>query len=691
MDTTDLGYLFGCCAACRAPFVPSRALSPEEQSVLYMQARFEEIALKLKTPSGFTGRKENAHLVARAKYSAALVFVYRLAPGGIDAGLQGWNSNIKIVKFDQGFAEHTAAKPGSRGAEPEGGEADPELVQQIRDAQAAAAAVDADSESVANAIAESIAKNKMVGYRASWGRPETDVEHKELAAWLLNNKLKEIDVDLTRTTACCELCNDIWDCWARMRSTMEDSGVVRANSVHVQVSKSGKKSFHTLPSSGAKSVVASALGGLVAYYLHASLRKLKGHLGDAVFEVRRRQPLVMLLWLPLHVNCMYAESKAPEASPGRPSKGFHNYVGCLDLLISYYVYVSACADEKVEGSRVPFEKFHVLYMKELAEAPEPVWPRATGLSRVHEFVFDPAYDGIGANYAKQISHVSDRLHALYRERVRPLFFFAQGKPVRALPGSPGSSPAGSAGSSPPGSPGSPVSSRSSPAYEEAAAAHFLTYAEADALTRDALQVGSRDLCNVRTHLAHVGIHALTWQLRRALLREPKEFGRELDRWINARMQVEWRNMAASGSADGVSHAQLIYYAQHTRAPPRGSLLPSPDDDGDEADAVRGLQGLGLCSIWKAAHRLAAFGFTTQPRSEPALYYEEDEDGAGGLSAALGALRISRPGARLLLGVTATPPASRGPRARTSAAARPRASWAGAAAAPGPVRGARSTA
>lgn len=618
MSSSDYGYLFGCCAACRAPFEPSDPLVlmyPESQSVLYMMSRFMQLSRSGKINSEFTGRKHNSHLVTRAKYSVALSFAIRKLPQDrVDKGLPSWNADPNRIRFDADDIFKTQVNASAKGRKAlkdvETGATDPEIQTAVEEARTEADSTATDTD-FAKVILSKLSGTADNLYMAAWDQPSTDVNHTALFTWLAATSLNEMDVNLDRVTACCSLCNNIWDCFARMRDTFGSSEVVPPRTITVHHGRTNT----LFPQPGKDSAMLSRLGCMVCYYLHACLRKLHDALPTLADKADRlaegRRPVtVMLLWLPLHINCMYQELEQPLNNPTSPNKGFHNYVGCLDLLISYYVYLCACADPDVAFSGFPFEKFHVLYMKELAECPAPAWPDRTAHSRVHEYIFDDAYRGLGKNYAAQIGAASDKLQSLYHAIVKPLLGFMRG-------------------------------TADPPANLAPASEFFITNAEAQALTRDYVVSSAKDVDNLRTHLSHVGIHAIMWQLRRALQRDGKQYAVELDRWINARMQVEWRNIAASGFVARVADAQLVYYAQHTLQPPGGNSLLALADAAaeDPGEAIQALHGLGLCSIWKAAHRLRAWGFAAPPAVVAEVQDDDDED-VEGISAGLGGLRIT---------------------------------------------------
>lgn len=614
MPSTDLGYLFGCCAACRAPFEPSRALTPEEQSVLYMIARFEQLSSGIDRKSEFSASKHNSHIVSRAKYGPALAWASRLDAGSIDADLPGWDGGSNQPNFSAANMKRMFIAPASSSArgrkaikDAETGELDPEAKNAIKNARQDAIAA-GDDDDFAESILQSLSLTSDGLYHATWKKPATRVVHNRLAEWLKGAELEAVDVNFDRTTACCILCNNIWDCWARMRATFQSRFFMEPACVAV---KDGKKKYVDFPNDSDSSML-SRLGSMVAYYLHSSLLQLKkSAVPDPAFEALRRPATVVLVWLPLHVNCMYRELDGPITSPNNPRKGFHNYAGCLDLLISYYLYICACADPEVKFGGFPFERFHVFYVKELSECPSPVWPDPVNHARLQDYVFNQDYFALGDNYGRQVSHVSDRLQQLYHDVVKPVAIFAQG--VEPNPG-----------------------------LDASGRDFFLSHDEAQALTHDYLEKASASVSNIQPHLARAGVHAIMWQLRRALQRENEVFPRELDRWINARMQVEWRNIAASGATDGLFQAQLLYYAQHTTQPL--AWLDAESDDG-AAGVVARLASHGRCSIWKAALRLRAYNFTV-PAASAEIYEEDDDGGSDGLAARFQGLRIAGPGRQL---------------------------------------------
>lgn len=656
MADDDLGYLFGCCAACRALFEPSTVemMYPESQAWAYLIARVREVAQKNNMGVQLTGGKHRSHLVMRAKFSRALDFSFKMQQAQLTQAIPGWNSNIRQVQFNGPAKDgmYCSQITESRGPAPRratSAQDDPDLIREMQEARDDAVAA-ADAQEFAKIVLSKVSDTTDGLYYATWDAPVTQVQHARLTDWLNGTALRPVRVNLDKTTSCCSLCNNIWDCRARLRENFQDPTMIAPGSIACK--EGSKKVAISLPT-GDKTAMQKLIGCMVGYYLHACLRVLASTAGLQAenLDNDRRQPLTMLLWLPVHINAMYRELRQPLVAQDSDKKGFQNYVGCLDLLISYYLHVCASADPDLPAIDLPLEAFHVFYAKELAEAPAPVWDAAADGHRLHEFIFAGGYQ-LNWAYAAQIAHVSDRLCQLYRDRVFPVLQAVLDPPS------------------------------ADPNLASATGRFFLTRPETDELTRDYLLVSSQNQARTRLHLAQAGVHAITWQLRRALGEGAGDlFAPELDRWTNARMQVEWRNVAARmGDSDwALGDAQLIYYAQHTLDPPEraGLLALAWDSDDGQDGAVQELRRLGLCSPWKAALRLRRYEFT---RPAPA----EDQDDADDAVAALGS-------SMRLLRITNSPQQARAPASTPQTSARGRLASSAREAAAGRRGGSRSTA
>jgi hypothetical protein len=490
--TTNLGYLFGCCAACRAPLEPSRAKNmsyPENQSVFYMMARFQEISGTRGTRSDFTGSREMSHIITRARYGVGLDFARKIAPDKITEGLPGYdphdpkNSNfgadaarVFITSSNKGRGKKSSLRTASNDLDPE----IMKVVEKIADPGLL------DKNSAVREVVEDITARIDNEYQALWGEPVPLVQHVELNNWIKGTDLESVVVDLDYTTACCSLCNDIWDCFARMRAMFQTLTLVPERSICTRQ----RKATHLLPVGDNDGVMLSNLGCMIAYYLHACLKDLEDEgVGPDKFDPARRTVTLLLYWLPMHINAMYKEMMGLKAgqrsSSAVPTKAYHNYVGCLDLLISYYLYNCGCADPDVQLSGYPFERFHVFYVKELAECPPPVWPDPDTHERLHDFVFEQ-HAARGNNAALEVGYVSDRLQSLYHDVLKPLLgMIKTDAPVADLSKAP------------------------------VAQAFFLTHAEADELVHGKLLVAGSDLDNLKVHLDNAGITAIMWPSARS--------------------------------------------------------------------------------------------------------------------------------------------------------------------------------
>lgn len=600
--TTNLGYLFGCCAACRAPLEPSRAKNmsyPENQSVFYMMSRFQEISGAGHTKSDFTGSREMSHIITRARYGVGLDFAKKIAPDKITEGLPGYDavdpkkSNFRAEPARVFITSSNRGRNNRSSLRAADNELDPDLLEAV-DEVADPGLIDRNR--VVREVVENITARIDNEYQALWGEPVPLVAHAALNQWILDTDFESVIVDLDYTTACCSLCNDIWDCFARMRAMFQSLTLIPENSI---CTKKKKNNAHLLPTRDNDGVMLSNLGCMVAYYLHACLKDLHDEgAGANKFDPDRRTVTLLLYWLPMHINAMYKEmiglKAGQRSSSAVPTKAYHNYVGCLDLLISYYLYNCGCADPDVQLSGFPFERFHVFYVKELSECPPPVWPDPATHERLHDYVFEQ-HAARGNTPAAEVGYVSDRLQSLYHDVLKPLLGMIKS--------------------------GAPVADPVSAAVAEA---FFLTHAEADELVHNKLLVAGSDLDNLKIHLENAGITAIMWQLRRALREEPEYYGAELDRWIYARMQVEWGNIAGNSAPRiSVGRAEGIYLTKH--AIPRAIAAPAPPAAPAAGAVVPAAPRFFRCSPWKAALKLRALSFTKPARLRS---NGEDDDDSG---------------------------------------------------------------
>ena len=609
-EANDAGYLFGCCAACRAPFVPTDArffASKHTQTVLFLVAKFKEISNDTMTPSEFSGTRQKGHIVTQSHVRPAFEFARGLDVADIDNGIPGWSAIRRNVRFDaRSFRMVTGARPGrGRALENEGlGVAD-SMMRAVREVRERAAD-GADPDEVDRDIIRTVSNASGSVYRACWDAPNVRTNHREAAQWLQDNDFRDYVADLNRTVPMCHLCNGIWDCFSRMSLVLRDSSVIPPRSIEVI---RGNADSTVIPDNTSAQVHTYRLGCMVAYYLHGCLRQFLAAVPAAEkWTLHNRDAYVALGLLPLHAHCMYEEMNQ-RAAGAAFVKGAHNYLGCLDLIISQYLYVMASIDAEHAFAGFPFERFHVLYMKELAECPAPVWdPR---LPRVHDYVFDDGYRGEGTIGGK-VSYASLKLLRLYTDVVKPLVNLVVGDVHHA------------------------------PSVE--ASRFFLTRAEADALVEDYLRRSAANIDNLKVHLDRAGSCAILWQLQRGVRSEDEKYQREIGLWLRARMHAEWKNIAANQAGKGISmrEAQVIYLLMHTRDPhadlpaltgPTEGILDLAEQAADDAeDALDAMRSAGRCSMWKAAHRLRAWNFTREAPPRPMVLEDElddDEDDSDG--------------------------------------------------------------
>ena len=296
----------------------------------------------------------------------------------------------------------------------------------------------------------------------------------------------------------------------------------------------------------------------------------------------------MLLWLPMHITCMHMEMQGPLVrSNAKKNKGQHNYTGCIDLSISYYLWLLARAHSDLDVD-FPFDRFSTLYLKEIVECPPPVWDAAQH-PRLHSFIFDetrPASERV----PETVAHVSNRLVLLYTDKIAPLVPFMKGGDV--------ASP--------------------DPDFRAAASSYFISGPECTALMARYNTTGDFT-DNIRYFIEYAGIAAVLWQMRRYLANEPEAFQAQLDQWLTAVVVREWHNIADNSPEEiSLLEAQLIYNMQNALAPEAltgpGAALGSGVEISllrimDE-DAIKEiLEETGRCSIFKAARRLRDWQFT----------------------------------------------------------------------------------
>ena len=555
LTLTHPWYLFGCCAACRAPFVPPLGQVElfefqETQTVAFLMSRFKKISGDKKvspSPSEFTAEALDFHMVYQAHIRPGLSFV---------RGLSAKNLPKDVTSKRYFFLDTKSRKGTGRAPVDEG----------------------------------------VSHLRSLWKVPRRNsgVVHSALAEHLNRSRpLLDFAIDLDNVIPCCSLCNDIWDTAARLSRVLRDPSVIPEDQLTVLTGK-GKKSSAvritplsvTMPNPGVSDATyKSCMGCMACYYVHASVVQMYRacDMDESKFSPEKMDAITMLAWLPMHAHCMYQEMAA--LATGKPHvKGRHNYLGCLDLILSYFLYVMLRTDPlhaRVSFSELPFEKFHVYYAKELPESPEFAW------HRLHEAVFGDDYHA-AASEAGRVEACSAGLVRLYQSSIAPLVDVMAGDDDHPF---------------------------------------FLTRAEADDFDMTSTVFNEDYLSHTRVHLKRAGASAVLWQILRALREENEAYPQEVEKWIKSRMEAEWANMA--GQSKGLleyKDAQYVYAAMHTLQPLRGATKSIEQCSQSEVlDLIRArksagrlvedLKDSGRCSMWKAAHRLKDWSFTVEPEAD----------------------------------------------------------------------------
>ena len=555
-------FHFGCCMACRAPFMPDTDLfyQEESQSVFYMQMRFKQLS-KGVANSDFTGPREGGHLIAKAKYGQAFKWARNYPPADILKPLAGWDADEASMdlKENNSFPFDTLF--------------------------------------------------------AAWDRPPDDkiVNHNALREWTSQTaaNMKEVTIDSDLTEPVCKLCNNIFDCWARMRLFTTEMDLIPQQAITIM--HKGRNGIKHIPLIAARNksrqLHLDKLACLCAYYMHGSLIYLvdPGVAGIPPVDLTaypKLQPLlVALTWIPLHLVCLKAELQEPLADEGKgpgkrsTSKGAHNYLGNIDLVIAYYMWLCAMAHDAA-GDRLEFERFCVTCVKEVVECPPPVWdPR---LHRtLSDYLFDDAPDGGAGQVRARVAHVSDRLVKMYKEVFAPLVPLIKGHECAA------NTPSD---------------------FAKVAEEYFLTGVEAGEFMSD-FTTSNVNLDNIKYFMDHAGISAILWQMRRYLAGETPALREQLERWLVARLGREWGNIARNAPQDiSVDEAREIYSMQNVLDVKRlmgrrerelgsGTAELSIIEDTEPPILHKIVRECGRCSVWKAAFRLRKLGFTRGGRQE----------------------------------------------------------------------------
>ena len=633
-------FHFGCCMACRAPFMQDAMLfsQVESQAVFWLQMRFKQIS-RGGLSSNFTGRMEGSHLLSSAHYRYAFRFGRDLPAARIPMDIRGWNAVLRNVTFSEAdsFVLVKSRLDNIRDSRVSDDAAEQALVDRASKAMedyradardAGASTVDYEEKMVRKMVKEVTSKTAN-SFLAAWKLPPdaNAVPHPGLRLWLGNNwgRLKKVEIDEDFVVPCCSLCNDIWDCWARMRQVLTESGIVPQGAVAVERRGTravvGDRRAIPVPlrETYAKVTHQARLGCLAGYYMHGALASLTSpRFSSRPLDFTRpngrdlRGAISMLLWIPLHVTCMKMELMGPlnaakkDASGSSTAKGMHNYLGNLDLLIAYYLWICALAQYGDTGE-LEFGRFSNFYVKELAYAPPPVWDAALH-PRLSDYVFDTASKALGTR--EKITHVSNRLIALYEEVVAPIV------PYMLLANT--------------------VDPAKGPAFGEIAAAYFASNVECTAFMASYNHLENLHVDNIKYFMDYMGVSALLWQTRRYLLGENRQLIDQLDVWIARQHMEEWKNAAFFAFGDAASFAMggVLCHMQYALMPqyflgPGVQLGSGAEKQVLQSKTLEEISELieahGNCSLPKAAMRMRRWNFTVSSRP-PVIFNPFDEDG-----------------------------------------------------------------
>ena len=552
----DARLHLGCCCACRAPFEPTMDLfyEPDCQAVLFLQNRFRTLSRGV-AYSEFTAGLENGHLIPLGHHAPAIAFA---------SGLTLVSANNRPPYLHE--MQFRASEPRAVGGSTRKGQ---------------------------------------------WVTPEP-LELAAVAEFVKDRATIAVPVNTDLMLPLCKLCNDIWDAQARLRRVLANETMVPSGAIQASETNGGVRARARGPAAvpipaagaGALSLHGNYLGLLMGYYLHRCLLALKSSVPAADLG-RNRTLAAALCLLPLQIACLHLEQRDGLAQlNGRQpraadrGKGRHNYLGCIDLLVSYHLHLCA----RAEMARPPdLARFSIFYLRELPDCPAPVWdPRHTYLC---DYVLDRAPPG--DQPVALVQHVATRLQDLWVRHGRPLAYFAVAEPLPA--------PAASAG------------------WDAVAVAYFASEADLTGTLLRALD-SNASARNISYFIEHAGIAAVLWQIRRYLRSETQRLGALVDEWFRACLRREWTNIMDNCRCSmDMPQAQQLYRMQNALAPE--AILGSADalGTGAEITLMRSVDGeavdellddAGRCSVFKAAIRLRRWQFHVRAPPEP-----EDQIGA----------------------------------------------------------------
>ena len=569
------GYHFGGCCACRAPILPATDFfyEPDCQAVFYLQTRFHRLSV-----SDFTGAPNRGHLLTCSHYSYAYAFACEMPIDRIPCDMKREPLDSPPLNGTNCMTQRPAAR-AARGAR-----ADVDSDDDGDDAAAPGAAGGAHGNT-----------KTLIG---QWDCP-LPFAHPELAGFLGVGSCKTpLDFDLDFTALICRLCNDIFDTWSRMGAVLTKECITLPGSIRVlRAGIRAGTSPQCIPRANHKGSTRTHLGLIVGRYMHRCLVALHGDVSCHPALSDHRAYVCMALFIPLHLTCHYLEcTEGPNAKrPKGQGKGMHNYLGCMDLLIAYYLFLTArvAADPARPALPLDFDRFSVFYIKELPDAPVPVWD-----SVLHPTLSDYVFKGAPKEPLDNlVRHASDRLMTLYKEKCVPLLPLITGAPFPLPPQTPDEK-----------------------LWRETAAAFFVSAPEFDT-TLTAHFDRAQPSANIAYFIQHIGIAAVVWHIRRYLLGETPRLRELLDEWTRSVLVREWANIVDNSSfALTMAQAQLVYQMQNVLRPER--LLGSADALGtgrelsllgevQHDDVVRLIAECGRCSVFKAAARLCKWSFVTK--------------------------------------------------------------------------------
>lgn len=473
-------------------------------------------------------------------------------------------------------------------------------------------------------------ESSQADFTSSWDCPEPirfDSLEDFVLNWLSGRGVPNTGymADNDRTAHCCNECNDFMDVrgwtthllWAvAMREGTllkgvnprdgNDNGAGRLIPVHaITIARGGVPDVHIprdLTGAGHTNERGHFYTATLSYFIHRCVRGLvalnrRGHTIPRTQMNLRIYAIVPVLALKL--LCLKKEYVQRWSPANEDTRSPHNYVGLLTLYVSYAMYMLYVCDVNV--SKIPFDSFHLFYMRELPYAPK--WPSDT-FPIVWRFVLrEDELDDNVANTTEQVQRVVKNLVDLYREYVAPLLAVIHPTVDKYR---------------------HRLSLQEKTAVDRDGIPYFVNQHEMRKLRQlNDLANTKRDSLQFSLYVMMIGIAPIAMSIRRMFCDDSPSFLEVLDRWKDGCFQDEYGRISEKYQIDEEC-ARTLY---HMCCIPLKTLWENDvllanqtHDDvarfsaADFARCKDAIQNLGKMSVWKSALILREHGILITRRS-----------------------------------------------------------------------------